>query len=184
MTKNVRRGGFGRPSGLPNGYVWADRLIDVGEKILVYSKDEWVKVEARSTLDWWGKAKHWQHPHYPVPISNHILGGVSFIDPLMGEMSYYTALRVKEKWVEDGTPPHGGRHEAIGLHDPNPYVCIKGTGDKPIELDSKGLPYYPISESEMKEHWDFEGRTEVVTQRGAFHANKEVTVILDERPAN
>ena len=149
MTKKMRRGAFDWPTTTPDGYVWVDRLIDIGEEIFVWSKGEWVKVEARSTHNWWGECG----------ADNLHLGGVSFIDPVTGKMSYYTALRVKEKWVEDGTPPHGGRHEAIGLHDPNPYVCIKDTGDKPIELDSKGSSYYPISESKLKGHWCFIGRS-------------------------
>jgi len=31
-------------------------------------------------------------------------------------------------------------------------VCIKTEGNNPMELDEKGLPYYPLTEEEAEQH--------------------------------
>lgn len=127
---------------MPEGYGYADRGVRRGEEVyiwethLMYGRGEpkWVKVTARPEREYYSEAGY-------IPSQS----GFSFIDPVTNKLSYLTALRHKQKWVEDATYPHGGRHVRIGLHDPNPFVCIKTDGDKPIEVDEKGLAYYPIS---------------------------------------
>jgi hypothetical protein len=161
MTRKVMAGGFGWPSpnSMPKGYGYADRLIDIGEEVYIYEGKEWVKVVARSAHDWWGKDRLKSgFSHAP----RESLGGFSFIDPFTGELNYYSSLHIKEKWVEDRDAPHGGRHVTIGLHDPNPYVCIKTDGNNPMELDEKGLPYYPLTGEQAEKH--HEGNTESVRE--------------------
>tara|TARA_R100000808_G_scaffold9623_1_gene26274 strand:- start:5289 stop:5909 length:621 start_codon:yes stop_codon:yes gene_type:complete len=116
----------------PEGYGYADRPISIGEEVYIYQDQEWVKVTARSAHDWWATSER----HNGAP--DNMLGGFSFNDPRTGKLNYYCSLRVKEEW-------NGEEHIVIGLHDPNPYVCIKTDGNNPVELDSKGLPYYPIT---------------------------------------
>jgi len=142
-------------SNIPSGYVWPDRLIDIGEEVLIWDRlpdgeKGWVKVIARPAHDWWDEERAGFHA------PDNMLGGFSFEDPNHldgeGKLNYYSSLRTKDKWVEDGTEPHGGQHIIIGLHDPNPHVVIRDTGEKEIELDNRGLGYYPITLEELTEH--------------------------------
>ena len=147
-------------SDIPSGYVWADRLIDIGEEVLIWTgprgKKDWVKVIARPVHDWWRQQEH--HDQSETDCPDVFLGGFSFEDPThpdgAGKLDYHSALRIRDKWVEDGSPPHGGQHVIIGLHDPNPHVVIRDTGEKKIKLGEigKGLGYYPITQEELRDH--------------------------------
>jgi hypothetical protein len=140
---------FWKTGPMPDGYGYTDRLLKKGETVYV-----WMSPDGDSTRGdtSWHPATVRPYPAHlkggrtekqvsgEWPVDHWKFGGFAFKLP-SGDMTCHQAIRPKSYWDGDA---NAGKFTVIGLHDPNPLVCIKTDGGNETAEDEHGLLYYPL----------------------------------------